>query len=59
MKVADVAKQCPGDKFTMVCTPEQKWAKFDIKTGMASAEVPLLKVDIKQSCVVTKVAANG
>jgi len=59
MKVTNVGTDCEGDEFNMVCTPAQTFAKFDIQTGNAGVEVPLLKVDIKQVCRITKKAQNG
>lgn len=43
MDVKDIAKQCPGDKFSMVCSdPNATYMKYDEKTGLASATAPKL-----------------
>lgn len=56
--ITDVAKQCPGDKFTFNCS-DMQYYKWDPKTTNVAAKVPHLKQDVTLKCTVEKKALNG
>jgi len=56
--ITDVAKQCPGDKFTFNCS-DMQYYKWDPKTTNVAAKVPHLKQNVTLKCTVEKKALNG
>lgn len=57
--VTDIAKQCPGDRFYVDCTPAHSSMKFDPQSGKASAVAPSSKTALVTSCKITKKNADG